>query len=505
MKRIVVIFLAIIFLLGFILRLYQHSTVPPDLYWDEVSIGYNAYSILETGKDEWGVPFPVIFKAFGEHKFPGYIYLTVPFVYLLGLTETAVRLPSIIFGSLTIIVVYALARKLKFSQKAALIAPLLLAFSPWHLQFSRAGFEAVVSLFFLLLGIFLFITATEGKLRFLFPAMASFLLAIYTYQNSSVIIPLISPLIVIALIALFRRQNSSRKIIVIASLAVSFVMLTPYLQNYVLSPVGRTRASSENIFRMKGNLLENFSFNFTGNFSLRYLFTHGDQNGRHSVKKNGQLYSWQILFVLIGLFTLLKSQPKSGRLIIIFLLAAVMPATLTTVSPHALRSLPAVIPYTLITAIGLAALAKWKFPLKALILSGLTVIVFYQMFAYLHLYYFHAKVDYALDWQYGFRETVDYLKTKKGYDHVYLSPFLPPIYLMFYLPVAPKDLQKVKHDTNSFGNYTYDFGLPNPPEKNNPAERNLVVLPAGQVGDDVEILREIRLPSGDPFMRIYEY
>ena len=55
-----VFWLILILALAAFLRFYKIGQVPPSLNWDEVAIGYNAYSILKTGKDEWGVPFPLL-------------------------------------------------------------------------------------------------------------------------------------------------------------------------------------------------------------------------------------------------------------------------------------------------------------------------------------------------------------------------------------------------------------------------------------------------------------
>ncbi|KKQ31616.1 MAG: hypothetical protein US85_C0008G0046, partial [Candidatus Shapirobacteria bacterium GW2011_GWF1_38_23] len=42
------IILIIVLLTAFLLRIYNH-TYPP-LLWDEAALGYNAYSILQTGR-----------------------------------------------------------------------------------------------------------------------------------------------------------------------------------------------------------------------------------------------------------------------------------------------------------------------------------------------------------------------------------------------------------------------------------------------------------------------
>ena len=88
--------LAIILLVALALRIYKIGSIPPGLTPDEASLGYNAYSILKTGKDEYGALLPFVFKSFGDFK-PGlYIYLTVPAVLIFGLTEFSVRLPSVL-------------------------------------------------------------------------------------------------------------------------------------------------------------------------------------------------------------------------------------------------------------------------------------------------------------------------------------------------------------------------------------------------------------------------
>src|SRR3989344_3561506 len=150
--------LGLIFILAFALRFFQLGTNPPGLYWDEVSLGYNAYSILQTGKDEHNRFLPLdTFKAFGDYKPPGYIYAAVPTIALFGLSEFATRLPSALFGSLTVLLTYFLAKRIFEDEAIALLSAFFLAISPWHLQFSRGAFEANLGLFFSTLGIYLFL------------------------------------------------------------------------------------------------------------------------------------------------------------------------------------------------------------------------------------------------------------------------------------------------------------------------------------------------------------
>jgi len=67
------------------------GSTPSGLSVDEAAIGYNAYSILETGKDEYGQSFPVLIKSFGDYKAPVYTYLLVPVYKLWGMNVFTTR------------------------------------------------------------------------------------------------------------------------------------------------------------------------------------------------------------------------------------------------------------------------------------------------------------------------------------------------------------------------------------------------------------------------------
>src|SRR3989338_799774 len=110
-------FLILIFLLAFGLRIYQIDKTPPSLYWDEASLGYNAYLIATSLHDEHGEFLPLSrFIAFGDYKPPGYIYAASFFVFLGGLNEITVRLPSLLAGLGLVIFTYFIAKEI-FSRK----------------------------------------------------------------------------------------------------------------------------------------------------------------------------------------------------------------------------------------------------------------------------------------------------------------------------------------------------------------------------------------------------
>src|SRR5260221_5850510 len=104
--------IVVILLLGFVVRIYNLTGVPFGFHGDEAAIGYNAYTILTRGTDEYGVPFPLFFKSFGEYKSAVEIYSTVPFISTLGLNEFSTRLVSVFYAMLSLIIAYLLTFEL---------------------------------------------------------------------------------------------------------------------------------------------------------------------------------------------------------------------------------------------------------------------------------------------------------------------------------------------------------------------------------------------------------
>src|SRR5437667_4318474 len=112
----------LIIIIASVLRLWQIGQVPASLDWDEASLGYNAYSILQTGKDEYGKVLPVVLESFGDYKPALYAYLIIPFLNIFGLTEIAVRLPAALIGIIAVLLTYFLTKELLKRTDIALTA-----------------------------------------------------------------------------------------------------------------------------------------------------------------------------------------------------------------------------------------------------------------------------------------------------------------------------------------------------------------------------------------------
>lgn len=133
--------------LGAFLRFYHITTIPPGLYPDEAMNGNNALEALHTGN----------FKTFypdNNGREGLFINIQAISVWLFGREAWVLRIISAIFGTLTILGVYLAAKELLQKDKIALLAAFFTATSYWHLNFSRIGFRAITTPFFLVFGLY---------------------------------------------------------------------------------------------------------------------------------------------------------------------------------------------------------------------------------------------------------------------------------------------------------------------------------------------------------------
>lgn len=467
------LFLVLIILFAGVLRFYNIQNVPPGLYVDEVSSAYNGYSVFKTGVDEHGKPYPLWFEAFGEYKMPGLIYATGLSTYLLGKTEFAVRLPSALLGTLTVLLLYLLVGKILSLDKKnflkesiykylPLLSAFLLAIAPWHIQFSRGAFDATLALF-LYVGGFVFFAYYWEKKRLLHLLLGVFLfsLTLYTY-NAYRITSVITLLILFGLH--FRTFPNLKKHILLSGI-IAFLLMIPVIQ-FSLTGAGLARFAQTSAFSDFKNLFliekivdypATYIKNYLSYFSPNFLFVFGDGIGRHQIAGWGVLYRWMWPFLLIGIYGLLKnSSSLLTRLTALLFLLAPFSAALTAPSPHSLRSLLMVIPISITVAIGLLFLVNKFWKMRVVLMTIIGFVVIFEFAFYLHYYYVHYPKINIFDWGAGRKEIVEKSKKyEKTYSHIVIERQfeLAYIYFLFYdakvMPLAvDSDWKKPKEWAN---------------------------------------------------------
>ena len=480
MKKIVLI---LIIVLASFLRLYRLGSYPA-LNADEAAIGYNAYSLLETGKDEHGNPWPISFQSFNDYKPGFYIYLVMPFVKFLGLNEWAVRLPNAVLGIVSVYVLYLLVNEL-FKDKSeninvkvdgellGLISAMFLAISPWHLHFSRGGWEVNTATLFIMLFLYFLLKALRFKKINLFVFSALFfVLSLYTYHAARIV----TPLLLFGFTVFYWKDLRKSLKMVLIPLIFGIILLLPLVHDLakgeiisraagvgLLADVGPIERTNEQRMEHKGvfsiilhNKVVNYGLAFMNNWGSHYhglfLFISGDVIQRNAVPETGQMYLYEIITCFIGLYFIFKTYSKNSsnyNLILWWLLIAPIPAALTFQSPHALRAQNMVIPLTIISSLGALKIINFILERKKLVrtflLAILTIIVVWNFSRYLHMYYKHMSKEYPFSSQYGVKELVDYLSNNDGeYQNIVVTNKYdqPYILFLFYSKYPPAMFQK---------------------------------------------------------------
>lgn len=530
-----IIFLIIV-LLTFFLRIYKVNQYPMGLNADEAALGYNAYSLLKTGRDEFGHPWPINFQSFNDWKPGFYVYLTIPFVAILGLNEWAVRLPSVILGSLTVAIVYFLAKKI-FQEKKAffpIAAAFLLAISPWHLHFSRGAWETNVATFLITLGIYFFYLALE-KPKYYFLSVLSLVLSMFTYHSARVVAPLLGlGIFIFYWRKIFTKENFRQLVLSsvfgVFSLGVLFFSMTGQAGTSRFSgvgifadqgPLGRLiemRDQHTEPYSLWSKILHNkvleyfiqFGDNYLRHFGGNFLFISGDEIQRNRVPEMGQMYLLEAPFLILGFYFLLKKRPQNYQFIFWWLAVAPVASAMTFQSPHAIRALNMVVPLTLIAAYGLvnslSFLKKELSPIFYFVAFGLLVLVYSWNFGfYLHQYYVHYPQTYPYAWEGGFRDLVSYIQSQENrFEKIYVTNHYDQPYILFafYLKYPPEKLQKeaklTSRDQFSFSTVThfgkFYFG---PIDRERLAgERNaMIVGTPEEISESATIVKRINLPK----------
>lgn len=477
MKKIAFI---IIFCIAAALRFWQLGAVPASPDWDEAALGYNAYSIIQTGKDEYGSPYPLSLRSFDDYKPPLYMYLTIPFVAALGLEPWVVRLPSAVFGTATVaavcflvyelLTVFAVGKK-DDRAKLSLIVMALLALSPWHIQFSRIAFEANIGLTLNVFGLlFFFLGLKRGYLLSITAIL--FGLGLYAYHSERIFLPAM----VVLLAVLFRKELWEKRTWVGMALVAGCITVAPLVPVFMnkttltrlqgtSSLADQTALLSRSVVKLEedarngnplGVIFDNrrlvwartVTAGYLSHFSMRWLFLTGD-NPRHHAPDMGLLYLVELPFLLWGMYKVGVMGGRFAAFVFGWFLIAPIAAAPTTGVPHAIRTLVFLPTFQIFTAFGffqvindLRLTIHDRNRAKRLLFGYFVIfVVLLNVVYYLHMYFNHMNREYSLSWQYGYKQAVEYVKeTGNKYTSVVVSTKLeqPHMFFLFYLKYDPK-------------------------------------------------------------------
>lgn len=464
-------FLIVIIFIGAILRFWQLGLVPPSPDWDEAALGYNAYSILKTGRDEYGTKFPLSLRSYDDYKPPLYAYLAIPSIALFGLNTWAVRFPSVILGLIAVAGTYFFIKDLfqkwgKESEWIAYISSLLLAISPWHIQFSRIAFEANVGVTLNILGVTFFLSGLRSR-YFLWLSAFTFALTLYAYHSERIFVPLL--LLILAFThwkELVKMRQAAIVGIVIGLVTVAPLVPIFFNQNTLMrlrgtsSLADQTGLLARSVKKLEddkalgnyvGILFDNRRIvwaqtlisGYLSHYSLNWLFINGD-NPRHHAPDMGMLYFIELPLLLWGMFAVAKKRGAAAKILFGWFLIAPIAATPTTELPHGIRTLVFLPTFQVFSAVGIYQLWDWTSRKKRfgkILLLTIAMVFLFNIAYYLHMYFIHMNREFSDFWQYGYKQAVEYAeKNKHLYKKIVVSIKLeqPHMFFLFYLRYDPK-------------------------------------------------------------------
>ncbi len=488
MKYLPHLLLIIILLIAAFLRLSYLSLSPPSLNWDEAAWGYNAYSIIETGKDEYGVGYPIFTRSFDEYKPMLPTYLMIPSILVFGLNEIGVRLPSAVIGVLIVFMVYLISKNIFRSTTVALLSSFSIAISPWAVHLSRVYHDANIAMFLILVAVFLTVFGKKGAM--LLPlAIILFMLSMFTYNANKLLVPLVIMGLFIWKRKKILKYPFSIKVISILILVISFsVFLYLAAKGQALA-----RVTSTNIFILwpYTNVLKDiksshtslfdalfhsqifyFSWEVVGRFFAYFsppnLFVREPLEPATVLAGNSLFHPHEFLPWLVGLISVIINFKKQ-KLLIMLLLMAPIPAVITWNWFQPGRVLLLFTLYSIFIGLGYKSIINYitkKVPFFSFIRLGMyaAVIGVGILSAFYVLDSLIVQLPYRDpgNWQPGFKESVPFVfKEARNYNEVVVeTPHAQPyIFYLFYGKYSPKDYL-AQQDLQKIGTprKNYDFG-----------------------------------------------
>lgn len=453
MKNIALLFIII---LAATLRLYNLDQVPPSASLDEASIGWNAYSVLKTGADEFG-DFPLISqRGYDDFRRSTYLLLVVPFIALFDLQTLSIRLPSVLLSLLTVATVYNIVlvlfkNRTHLSETVALVSALFLAISPWHVYISRIGHESNACLSFLVFGLFFFLKGLRQN-TYMLPAVLFLLLSMVSYYTGQIVVPLVVGSIGLVyskqiFLIIFRNKTSISISFFLAAVTIwiLFSLFSPqamirYRGTSALSPEVHPNAFAAWIDKRNqavasgnivGRLLYNprlfiikiFTEGYLSHFQPSWLFYN---TGQESFKapNTGLLYIWQIPFICLGILIVIFSKQFTlqSKLFVLFLFfITALPGAVATQAPHAMRAYNIVPLWQIFTGIGLTYLLFALKQHSRIFLIIVSVFITIQFQQFIVNYFFRFPFEQSKSFQYALAKSVPEILKQRHYTRVVIS------------------------------------------------------------------------------------
>ena len=345
-KSLSAVVIALALATGVGLRLIRLHDVPAGFHQDEACEGYDAYSLLTTGRDHHGNFLPLALQAFNQFAMPLFGYSLIPLIGAFGLAPSVVRFGAALWGSVDLVAI-ALLGGLVLGWPGAAAAAVLGALSPWHLTISRYGVEDISSSATVTLAMLCFFLWLRRRTdRWLWLSAAMFGLTFYSYAITKAFTPFM-----VGLLGLFYWRELVRVWrSALAALAIVVLLGAPQALLVLRHPEMQAEFHVLNIFNFMSECpdceggpgtanssllprLANFGANWIAYFTPSFLFVDGDRGDRATLLHPpgfGQLLPEQAVLLTLALAALLSARRRKTAVFLLgWLMLATLPAALT--------------------------------------------------------------------------------------------------------------------------------------------------------------------------------
>ncbi|NUU61610.1 glycosyltransferase family 39 protein [Paenibacillus agri] len=495
--------LVLMFLLGAMIRIVYIGSIPPGLNQDEASIGYDAYAILHYGIDRNGIHLPIHLIAWGSGQNALYAYLSMPFIWLFGLSPVTVRMASLLMGLVGMVVFYLLSKRLFSSQVAGLAAMFFIAINPWHIMMSRWALESNLFPTLILIAVYCLLRSFEApKWSYAFTVVLS--LSLYAYGTAYFFVPIFALGTVILL--LYRKVLKLRTIlwngvlfILLALPILSFIMINRYqLQGFSTPFFSIPRLTTPRVEQVSsvfgGQMLDTAWSNLREFFKI--MLSGSDGLPWNSISPYGYAYSLGLPFVLVGLIVIIKSLRNrdcygTGQsVILLWFVTAILMAAITSVNINRINVI--FYPVILLIVAGFLWLGR-KIKGAGLVAAG-GFALFFVLFGMAYFRDFPEKIGPNFYESIG--EAIQYASEEtEGNIYVTDKVNMPYIYVLFYETINPHDFLETVSYANpgapfqlvsSFGRYRFGGPTIIPGERAAYIFWNGDPLPAGNEGYEIK-------------------
>jgi hypothetical protein len=489
--------------IGAVARFAFLGSIPPGLNRDEAALGYNAFSILQTGKDEWGVSFPIVYKSFGDYKLAGYVVALLPSVAILGLTEFAVRLPSVLAGVVQIGSVAYFVFLFSRSKRTAVTAAVIQALAPWALHYSKVAFEANLALALFVSGICLVLSGVPFLNKKSMCGVVLIFLSLLTYNAPLIILPF-----VLLLLLTWKPRPIIPVLLISVTAVIAFFLVYPATKGKqgitVFSDQGVTQDLTSGRSAAGSNIWKRFIYarpvyyfgvvakNYLSSFNPAFLVQHGGQNPWHQAPNTGHVV-WS-MFALAGLGLIVGwryMQPEQRGFFYGLFFVSPIPSAVTIDAPHATRMLLFLFMIGIFSAYGFFWILQ-KGKVFAYLVGAIFIV---EILFYLHAYFVLFPNHPQAEWLGGMGSAITEAEAARKPNEVISimgDERYAYIYPLFYARIYPEEYRKtVVYYPNDnlglprikqFGHYRFI-----PPGEKVPSANTILQKSDGRVGRAMEI------------------